>query len=86
MIYLFKELVNDKTDKYNIKNISQLYNIYSVSVYDKIKKYNNYNVNDLEKLINNTSQFITSKFNNNNDKSNLMTQIIKLQTIIKSKI
>ena len=63
---LFKE-----DNKYNINNIIQLYNIYSVSVYDKIKKYNNYNVNDLETLINNSSQYIENKFTNNDKNNNL---------------
>ena len=61
-----------KDNKYNINNINELYNIYSVSVYDKIKKYNNYNVSDLEKLINNSSQYIQDKFTNN-DKNNILT-------------
>lgn len=62
------KLFNDsENSKYNINNITQLYNIYSVSVYDKIKKYNNYNVCDLVKLINNSSQYIENKFTNNNN-------------------
>ena len=82
--YLFNKSadLNDSNylnlSKYNFNNISNLYHIYSVSIYDKIKKFNNYKSEDLEKIINISYPNLIDIKNvnkNNNVNKNILNEV-----------
>jgi len=61
---------NSEKNKYYINNIKNLYNIYSVSIYDDQQKIGNCNIDDLENIINSSKKIKTEICNNNFNKNN----------------